>query len=168
MSQNEHERESVLALKKENSQDGMSPTKPTPSNIMVAVRLRPLWKNETDNNEVSIVKILDEKLVILRDPQDFDDEKNELRKNRTREKRYAFDFAFDETTETDRVFQVTAMNLCGAVLEGFNSTVFAYGATGAGKTHTMLGVTTTLSTKRAQMVNQGKQNLPVTVTSLKI
>ena len=65
--------------------------------------------------------------------------KNELRKNRTREKRYAFDFAFDETTETDRVFQVTAMNLCGAVLEGFNSTVFAYGATGAGKTHTMLG-----------------------------
>lgn len=71
---------------------------------MVAVRLRPLWKNETDNNEVSIVKILDEKLVILRDPQDFDDEKNELRKNRTREKRYAFDFAFDETTETDRVF----------------------------------------------------------------
>ena len=71
---------------------------------MVAVRLRPLWKNETDNNEVSIVKILDEKLVILRDPQDFDDEKNELRKNRTREKRYAFDFAFDENTETDKVF----------------------------------------------------------------
>lgn len=26
-----------------------------------------------------------------------------------------------------------------AVLNGFNSTVFAYGATGAGKTHTMLG-----------------------------
>lgn len=71
---------------------------------MVAVRLRPLWKNEIDNNEVSIVKILDQKLVILRDPQDFDDEKNELRKNRTREKRYAFDFAFDENTETDKVF----------------------------------------------------------------
>lgn len=41
---------------------------------MVAVRLRPLWKNELENNEVSIVKILDEKLVILRDPQDFDDD----------------------------------------------------------------------------------------------
>jgi hypothetical protein len=35
---------------------------------MVAVRLRPLWKNEIENNELSIVKILDEKLVILRDP----------------------------------------------------------------------------------------------------
>ena len=76
------------------------------SNIMVAVRLRPLWKNEIENNELSIVKILDEKLVILRDPQDFEDDqtKNELRKNRTREKRYAFDYAFDENTETDKVF----------------------------------------------------------------
>lgn len=109
---------------------------------MVAVRLRPLWKNEKENNEVGIVKILDEKLVILRDPQDFEDElqaKNELRKNRTREKRYAFDFAFDENAQTDRVFQLTAQNLCVSVLDGFNSTVFAYGATGAGKTHTMLG-----------------------------
>jgi hypothetical protein len=32
---------------------------------MVAVRLRPLWKKEEDENEFSIVKILDEKLVIL-------------------------------------------------------------------------------------------------------
>lgn len=37
------------------------------------------------------------------------------------------------------MFQLTAMNMCSAVLDGFNSTVFAYGATGAGKTHTMLG-----------------------------
>ena len=41
---------------------------------MVAVRLRPLWKSETENNELPIVKILDEKLVILRDPLDFDDD----------------------------------------------------------------------------------------------
>jgi kinesin family protein 18/19 len=107
---------------------------------MVAVRLRPLWKNEIDNQEVAIVKILDEKLVILRDPMDFeDDNKNALGKNRSREKRYAFDYAFDETEETERVFQLTTKSLCGAVCDGFNSTVFAYGATGAGKTHTMLG-----------------------------
>ena len=37
---------------------------------------------------------------------DFDDDpvKNELRKNRTKEKRYAFDYAFDADEETDRVF----------------------------------------------------------------
>jgi len=77
----------------------------------------------------------------LRDPQDFDDDqvRNELRKNRTREKRYAFDYAFDDQTDTEKVFSLTALNLCTAVMDGFNSTVFAYGATGAGKTHTMLG-----------------------------
>ena len=97
----ENQRESILTGKSggreiENISKGGGP-----SNIMVAVRLRPLWKNEKENNEVGIVKILDEKLVILRDPQDFEEElmaKNELRKNRTREKRYAFDFAFDENT----------------------------------------------------------------------
>jgi hypothetical protein len=41
---------------------------------MVAVRLRPLWSSEQENNELPIVKILDEKLVILRDPQDFEDD----------------------------------------------------------------------------------------------
>ncbi len=37
------------------------------------------------------------------------------------------------------MFTSTAQFLCEAVLDGFNSTVFAYGTTGAGKTHTMLG-----------------------------
>jgi len=33
----------------------------------------------------------------------------------------------------------TTEPLCKPVLDGFNCTVFAYGATGAGKTHTMIG-----------------------------
>ena len=37
------------------------------------------------------------------------------------------------------VFKNTTKFLCEGVLNGFNSTVFAYGNTGAGKTHTMLG-----------------------------
>ena len=111
------------------------------SNILVAVRLRPLWKKEEEDGEFNIVRILDEKLVILQDPHDFepDEAKNELRKNRTRERRYAFDFAFNETVSTENVFKCTAHFLCEAVLDGYNSTVFAYGTTGAGKTFTMLG-----------------------------
>jgi hypothetical protein len=62
----ENQRESILTGKSGGREVGES--KGGPSNIMVAVRLRPLWKNEKDNNEVGIVKILDEKLVILRDP----------------------------------------------------------------------------------------------------
>ena len=111
------------------------------SNIMVAVRLRPLWQQELSRNEFSIVKILDGKLVVLHDPMDAHKHKveNELGKNRTREKKYAFDFAFDENSTTEEVFNSTASFLTETALEGFNSTVFAYGTTGSGKTHTMLG-----------------------------
>jgi kinesin family protein 18/19 len=39
----------------------------------------------------------------------------------------------------DAVYQETAHGLVNGVLDGFNASVFAYGATGAGKTYTMLG-----------------------------
>ena len=58
------------------------------SNILVALRLRPLLPKEILEGQFNLVKIMDEKLVILQDPQDFTEEngKNELRKNRSREK----------------------------------------------------------------------------------
>ena len=107
----------------------------------MALRLRPLLPKEILDGQFNLVKIMDEKLVILQDPQDFTEEngKNELRKNRSREKQFAFDFAFDSNVDTTKVFDCTTQHLIEGVLNGFNSTVFAYGATGAGKTHTMLG-----------------------------
>lgn len=66
------------------------------SKILVAVRLRPMWKKEQDKGEIGIVKILDKNVVILRDPADVMAEEKVLGKNRTKEKQYAFDFAFDE------------------------------------------------------------------------
>jgi len=65
---------------------------------MVAVRLRPMWKKEKDKGEISIVKILDRNVVILMDPADVMAEEKVLGKNRTKEKQYAFDFAFDENS----------------------------------------------------------------------
>lgn len=35
------------------------------------------------------------------------------------------------------VFETVGLPMCESVLQGFNSTVFAYGQTGAGKTYTM-------------------------------
>lgn len=107
--------------------------------IMVAVRLRPMWKKEKDKGEVSITKLLDRNVVILMDPADVLAEEKILGKNRSREKQYAFDFAFDEGTNQSEVFKNTTKFLCEGVLNGYNSTVFAYGQTGAGKTYTMLG-----------------------------
>ena len=107
--------------------------------IMVAVRLRPMWKKEKDKGEISIVKILDRNVVILMDPADVLEQEKVLGKNRTKEKQYAFDFAFNETADQIEVFSNTTKFLCEGVLNGYNSTVFAYGQTGAGKTYTMLG-----------------------------
>lgn len=39
----------------------------------------------------------------------------------------------------DEVYEKTAKSLVKDILVGFNATVFAYGATGSGKTHTMVG-----------------------------
>jgi kinesin family protein 18/19 len=62
-----------------------------------------------------------------------------LRVNRAHDRRYAFDFAFDADTSQNTLYENTTRFLIDGVVNGFNATVFAYGATGAGKTYTMLG-----------------------------
>ena len=49
---------------------------------------------------------------------------------------YCFDEVFGASSTQDEVYRATAARHVGAVLEGINVTVIAYGATGAGKTHT--------------------------------
>ena len=103
--------------------------------MLVAVRVRPLWDKELDCGDYSVVRVIEGKVVVVLDPwYDAD-----LNPNRAKEKKYAFDVVFDEQAGQDEVYQQTARGLVGGVLDGYNSSVFAYGATGAGKTHTMLG-----------------------------
>ncbi|NXX85480.1 KI18B protein, partial [Urocolius indicus] len=52
---------------------------------------------------------------------------------------FVFDRVFGEGATQEEVFQHTTRGLLDSVLGGYNCSVFAYGATGAGKTHTMLG-----------------------------
>ena len=52
---------------------------------------------------------------------------------------FAFDRVFDDTTNQSDVYEGTTKNLLDSVLDGYNATVFAYGATGCGKTHTITG-----------------------------
>ncbi|KAG6000460.1 hypothetical protein E4U21_005414 [Claviceps maximensis] len=52
---------------------------------------------------------------------------------------FAFDRVFDENTTQSDVYEGTTKNLLDSVLDGYNATVFAYGATGCGKTHTITG-----------------------------
>jgi len=77
--------------------------------------------------------------VILMDPEELMNCKGALGWNRTKEKRYAFDHAFDKDSGQTEIFKHTTKFLVEGVLHGYNATVFAYGATGAGKTYTMIG-----------------------------
>ena len=52
---------------------------------------------------------------------------------------FAFDRIFDDNTSQTDVYEGTTKNLLDSVLDGYNATVFAYGATGCGKTHTITG-----------------------------
>jgi type II secretory ATPase GspE/PulE/Tfp pilus assembly ATPase PilB-like protein len=46
---------------------------------------------------------------------------------------------FGETSEQALVYEKTAFKLVENVIEGYNGTIFAYGQTGCGKTHSMVG-----------------------------
>jgi kinesin family protein 18/19 len=108
------------------------------ANILVVVRCRPLSKKEIEFSEVETVKIVNEKVVFILDPLEatgVDDPPL----HRSKEQQYAFDYAFDKTTTQQKIYENSCKFLLPGIIEGYNATVFAYGATGAGKTYTMLG-----------------------------
>ncbi|XP_061667079.1 kinesin-like protein KIF19 isoform X3 [Syngnathoides biaculeatus] len=76
-------------------------------------------------------------MVILMDP--MEDPDDVLRANRSREKSYVFDVAFDYSASQEEVYRATTKGLIEGLISGYNATVFAYGPTGCGKTYTMLG-----------------------------
>ncbi|OLY79629.1 Kinesin-like protein 5 [Smittium mucronatum] len=53
--------------------------------------------------------------------------------------RFVFDQVYNEDSTQQEVFQGTTQSLIYSVMEGYNATVFAYGATGCGKTYTISG-----------------------------
>ena len=50
-----------------------------------------------------------------------------------------FDVVFGPDSTQEEVYNETTKHLVENVLNGYNATVFAYGATGGGKTYTMVG-----------------------------
>lgn len=60
-------------------------------------------------------------------------------KPRIRDYRFVFDRLLDVDCQQEDVYNCTTRPLLDSILDGYNATVFAYGATGCGKTHTILG-----------------------------
>ena len=53
--------------------------------------------------------------------------------------KYNYDQVFDTTSAQGYIYEQAVKPIVEGVMEGFNGTVFAYGQTSSGKTHTMLG-----------------------------
>ncbi|CAK58210.1 unnamed protein product (macronuclear) [Paramecium tetraurelia] len=114
---------------------------PEESNILVAIRCRPLNQKEVQNEDLDIVRVEDNLIIIL-DPiqMEYEAENKKMLEvyHRSKEQRYAFDKVFREESQDD-IFEQTCKQLIKPVMNGYNATVFAYGPTGTGKTYTMLG-----------------------------
>jgi kinesin family protein 18/19 len=113
-------------------------------NILVTVRVRPEHPMERTAKFRNIIRVLDKNVLSFDPPgpQDEDAETGGFFGNSTRrckDIKYAFDRIFDETCSQLEVYEGTTKFLIDGVLNGYNATVFAYGATGAGKTYTMMG-----------------------------
>ena len=122
----------------ERRDDGPGPG-PSTSSLMVAVRTLPVLVEEHLRGvRKDILRVMDERTVVVLDP---DDDKRYLdrRGGRTKERRYTYDRAFGKRATNKDVYEKTGKVLIDGVLNGRNGTVFAYGATGSGKTHTMVG-----------------------------
>ncbi|EMG50460.1 KIP3 Kinesin-like protein KIP3 [Candida maltosa Xu316] len=93
-----------------------------------------------------IINVVDDRMLIF-DPSETNPltkmQKNafpnSFKGSRIREHRFVFDRLFDEDSSQDQVYKNTTQPLLDSILDGYNATVFAYGATGCGKTHTISG-----------------------------
>ncbi|KAG0357794.1 kinesin-like protein Klp5 [Podila minutissima] len=92
-----------------------------------------------------VVDVLDERVLVF-DPPDAESISKYKRAllpvqayRRFKDMRYAFDRVFHEDAQQEEVFENTTKHLIDGVLDGYNGTLFAYGATGCGKTHTISG-----------------------------
>ncbi|EPY50503.1 kinesin-like protein Klp6 [Schizosaccharomyces cryophilus OY26] len=90
-----------------------------------------------------ILRVLDDNVLIFDPPEEnplAGVQKSILSAGkRFKDLRFAFDRLFHDATTQEEVYQGTSQSLLDSVLDGYNATVFAYGATGCGKTHTISG-----------------------------
>ncbi|XP_055005991.1 kinesin-like protein KIF22 [Boleophthalmus pectinirostris] len=100
------------------------------SRVRVAVRLRPYMAKPDEKDEGPCVRGIDsQNLEIIN------------WRNATETVKYHFDVFHGEKTTQQEVFLSSVKPILAHILNGQNASVFAYGPTGAGKTHTMLGST---------------------------
>jgi len=100
--------------------------------VKVVVRVRPLFGKEINEGREKIVEMDPKRgVAILRKPGGTEKDCKD----------FTYDAVFDERFTQQQIFEDTALEIVDSVMDGFNGTIFAYGQTGAGKSHTMTGPT---------------------------
>ncbi|XP_040208562.1 kinesin-1 heavy chain [Rana temporaria] len=94
---------------------------PAECSIKVMCRFRPLNDSEVVRGDKYVAKFQTEDTVVVST------------------KPYVFDRVFQSNTSQEQVYNACAKAIVKDVLEGYNGTIFAYGQTSSGKTHTMEG-----------------------------
>merc|ERR1739838_404004 len=93
--------------------------------IKVMCRFRPLNQSERNRGDAFLAKFPSQESVIF---------------GSGNTKTFTFDRVFGPTTTQEQVYIAGAKPIVKDVLDGYNGTIFAYGQTSSGKTHTMEGV----------------------------
>ncbi|KAI5684405.1 hypothetical protein M9H77_05633 [Catharanthus roseus] len=88
--------------------------------------------------KMSLSQAIDEIEVLVLDPDLSKDYLDRIQ-NRTKDRRYTFDYAFGPSSTNLDVYKRSIHSTIAGVVQGLNATIFAYGSTGSGKTYTMVG-----------------------------
>ncbi|TKS77359.1 Kinesin heavy chain isoform 5A [Collichthys lucidus] len=94
---------------------------PAECNIKVLCRFRPLNQSEIVRGDQFLPKFQGDDTVVVGG------------------RSYSFDRVFPTNTTQEQVYNTCAKQIVKDVLSGYNGTIFAYGQTSSGKTHTMEG-----------------------------
>uniref|UniRef100_UPI00398EA607 kinesin-like protein KIF18A n=1 Tax=Pristiophorus japonicus TaxID=55135 RepID=UPI00398EA607 len=115
------------------------------NHVKVYIRVRPENSREQNGSHHKVVHVVDKHMLVF-DPKV--EEMNffygrkgqcrDLNKRKNKDLQFVFDRVFDDDSSQSDIFEETK-SILESVFNGYNCTVFAYGATGSGKTHTMLG-----------------------------
>jgi hypothetical protein len=111
--------------------------------LMVYVRVKPV------SDERSIIDIVDDKSLVF-DPIDPEERQEDvyfyhgrqfktIGQRKKKNSHYTFDGVFHDGSTNRSIFETVTRPMVDATIDGYNCSVFAYGATGSGKTYTMLG-----------------------------
>eukprot|EP00946_MAST-07B_sp_MAST-7B-sp1_P003807 g3807.t1 len=124
-------------------QSGKDSSNGDAQNILVAVRVRPGLPKEPPEIHEHLYDIVKEGPL----PMDakklaFDTNENKVSGRKDYDvvpHAYYYDTTFGPTASNPDVYAKSVKPVVDSVLEGYHATIFAYGMTGSGKTHTMVG-----------------------------